>query len=36
MIGGSLDPVHVGNREIARNWEFEKQTIERARDSPGR
>ena len=26
MIGGSLDPVHVGNREVARNWEFEKQT----------
>jgi beta-galactosidase len=27
MIGGSLDPVHVGNREVARNWEFEKQTM---------
>ncbi|HEX8833032.1 MAG TPA: hypothetical protein VF719_02465, partial [Abditibacteriaceae bacterium] len=26
MIGGSLDPRHIGNREVARNWETVKQT----------
>jgi beta-galactosidase len=27
MIGGSLDPTHIGNREVARNWEITKQTM---------